>query len=227
MDIKTKLDLLEKIYNIFDSFISDIDSACTEKCNDCCSQDVIITTLEAYQISNFLIENKKEHFFDIIEEQINKAHYQPQITINELAKLCKNNEEIKDDIRQSSNEKCPLLDNEKCTIYPIRPLSCRSLISTIKCDENGFATIDPFVISVSNMFQQIIENLDKKGCTGNLIDVVHIMKSSENRLKYENDDLYMQPLLKNHFSDSLLVPSEHIEKIKPIYRSLGNIFNQL
>ena len=46
--------------------------------------------------------------------------------------------------------------------------------------------MDDFVLSVNTIFLQTIAHMDAAGCSGNLLDVLEVMASPENRQAYED-----------------------------------------
>jgi len=102
---------------------------------------------------------------------------------------------------------------------------CRCLVSKHNCKEKGCAEIDPFVVTVNNIFFQFIEHIDEGGFFGNLTDVLFFLETNKtlsddkaNAIEHPKSDL-----LKNHPLSVLLIPPENREQIKPLLESLQNI----
>jgi Fe-S-cluster containining protein len=75
--------------------------------------------------------------------------------------------------------KCPLLDNEMCSVYTDRPFSCRNLVSEIEYRKKGYAQVPPMVLIINNIFLQYIEQLHLGGFLGNLSDVLTLFSEKE------------------------------------------------
>ena len=99
------------------------------------------------------------------------------------------------------------------------------MVSTRNCHETGYAEVDPFVISVNNLFFQTIENIDSSGLSGNLIDVLLFLESEDNRKHYVEHNLERinTELIPNCPVKSLMIPPEHRVRIKPILDKIGRI----
>ena len=118
-----------------------------------------------------------------------------------------------------------LTDNE-CPIYPARPFGCRCFISKHHCTEKGYAYVDPFVITVNNLFLQYIEHIDTKGFSGNMTDVMLFMESEDNRDSYRKRSLKRieKTLIPNLPIRAVLIPPEHKTRIKPFLTRIRAAF---
>jgi len=223
MDLYTKLDVLDQIYKIYDAVTESLEVACQKYCSTCCTRNVTITALEGYKIADHLIKNGKPELFKKIKNESYKKRFQPIITTNKIADLCIQGKELPDETIDRSWGSCPLLINDECPIYEIRPFSCRCMVSKTNCIDK--AEMDPFVLTVNNVFLQYIEHIDQHGFSGNFTDVLLFMESEDNRKSYGMKDLTDtgEELIKNLPMTLLLVPPEHKNKIKPIINSLKTI----
>ena len=223
MDLYTKLDVLDQIYNIYNSFTDSLELACQKYCSTCCTRNVAITSLEGYKIADHLIENGKPELFKKIRNEFNIKRFQPKITTNKIADLCIQGKKLPDEEIDSTCGSCPLLINDECPIYSVRPFNCRCMVSKINCVDK--AEMDPFVLTVNNVFLQYIEHIDQQGFSGNFTDVLLFMESEENRKSYSMEVLKNsgEGLIKNTPMSILLIPPEHKQRIKPIINSLQTI----
>ena len=182
-----------------------------------------MTSLEGYKIADHLIENSKSELFKKIKKESYKKRFQPKITTNKIADLCIQGKEIPDEKIDSSWGSCPLLINDECPIYTVRPFSCRCMVSKTNCIDK--AEMDEFVLTVNNVFLQYIEHIDQQGFSGNFTDVLLFMESEDNRKNYSMELLKnsWKGLIKNMPMSILLIPPEHKNKIKPIINSLQTI----
>jgi hypothetical protein len=84
MIINSKLAVLEKIYGIYDDFSGGLNLSCKKGCSLCCTQNVTMTTLEGFKVSEGILAMGKGELFGRIKES-GKAGFRPRITINEMA----------------------------------------------------------------------------------------------------------------------------------------------
>lgn len=126
--------------------------ACQDRCPHCCYQPVISSVFEAITASLYLGEDGQKKFFErysawrksIDHESLNRG-------IN-LSNLSIDWREI-----QRYYDKgiaCPFLEEDSCSIYEARPLSCRSMLSATKCGEN-----DQIMIAMSEGIEKIQERM--------------------------------------------------------------------
>jgi hypothetical protein len=85
--------------------------------------------------------------------------------------------------------------------------------------------MDDFVLSLNTLFLQTIEHLDAAGCSGNLLDVLVVMASPENRQAYEDHRLKFATagLIANQPLKVLMIPPQHRARMEPIIQSLREI----
>jgi len=222
MDLERRKAILNKIYQIYDDFIKDYDLACRKGCSGCCTRNVTLTGLEAYGIIEYLKENNRADLLQRLKDDKDKKRFQPKISTNQMADLVARDESLPiepevDPVWSS----CPFLENDICPIYEVRPFECRSFCSKEYCEEDGFADMDPFVMSVNNLFKQYIEHLDSFGVSGNFIDLLLYLEESGNKEIFRSSEQKIYPrLVNNRPAKVLMIPPEHQEKIKPIYDKL-------
>jgi hypothetical protein len=220
-----KLTALDQIYDAYDRFCDSMDLACKKYCAHCCTANVTLTTLEGYKIADRLMIAGKSHIIDQLVRVDISTRYRPQISTNRLAELYAADAKVPEEEMADQWEECPLLDVDACAIYGLRPFGCRCLTSRQDCSETGFADIDDFTLSVNTVFLQTIEHLDADGCSGNLIDMLRVMSSGDNRQAYAEDRLKCEAngLIVNWTLKVLMIPPEHRTRMEPILRDLRNI----
>ena len=225
MDLNTKLAVLDRIYKIYDDFAGSLDVACKKYCAQCCTRNVTMTTLEGYKIVDYMVSNGKSGLFAKLKTESCKKRFQPKITTNKLADLCIQGKELPSEESDYLWGSCPLLIDDQCPLYPVRPFGCRCFVSKQSCGEKGYADVDSFVITVNNLFLQTIEHIDSLGFFGNLTDVLLFMESEKNRQCYRLNTLKdtNAGLISNLPIKVLLIPPEHRLKIKPILKAIQSI----
>jgi len=84
---------------------------CRDKCSYCCYQHVMLSCTEAFQIVRWLQSQGREvntrANADLVRTLPHLERYQRGIA-------------------------CPLLKNQRCTVYPVRPMPCRSYFSSTR-----------------------------------------------------------------------------------------------
>lgn len=224
MDLSSKLAVLEKIYRIYDDFAANIDVACRRYCSLCCTGNVTMTTLEGFKMAESLMSEEKRYLIEKIRSASSLQRFRPRETVNMLAELCMEGEDFPEDDNAFSGE-CPLLIDNECPVYNERPFGCRCFVSKQNCAESGSATIDDFVLTVNNIFLQVIEHVDAGGCSGNLTDVLLFLENAGNRENLLSGKMInpSSVLIRNHPLKILMIPPEHRERAQPILDALNEL----
>ncbi len=225
MNITSRLKILDQIYAIYDQFTASLDLACKNGCDHCCSSGVLMTTLEGYQIISRLTSKADTDLIQQIRFASDIKRLRPQMTTNRLAQLCAKGVDLPEEESNIDLQTCPILRDNQCPIYELRPYGCRCLVSRHTCGEKGYAEIDDFVLSVNTVFLQTIEHVDAGGCSGNLVDVLQAMSVEKNREAYSHSALHCSAnkLIPNQPLGVLMIPPEHRTKMEPILQQLRQI----
>ena len=225
MDVKTKSAILDQIYEIYDNFACSIDVACKKYCSICCTRNVAITSLEGYRIFKYIELNGNQYLLEKIKAESDKKRFIPEVTTNMLAAICAKGNDIPDEEINHHWGKCPLLQENICPVYKARPFGCRCFVSKQNCIAKGYAEIDPFTVTVNNLFLQYIEHIDQSGHYGNLTDIVQYIALHKNKLPEDETKKkkLKEHLLQNHPITAFLIPHEHKEQIQPLLNSLNSI----
>ncbi len=228
MEINLKIDQLGQIYNLFDNFAKKQDLACKRQCATCCTCNMTLTTLEGLKIISDPDASQKVTLMQQIQKAVGKKRYQPTISTNQMAQICMDGGEIPEEILDPSWGDCPLLIDQECPIYTLRPFGCRSMMSRRNCAQSGYADMDEFSLTVSDLFNQFIEHLDAGGLNGNLIDVLLFLDNSENLQTYQEGQsgLSCPGLIRNHPIPILMIPPEHRLRITPLLEPLTRLFQE-
>ena len=225
MNLNAKLTLLESMINIYDQFVGEFDLACQKFCTHCCTANVTMTTLEGYRILSHLEKTGATHYLETIAKQSHPNRYRPLVSINQLADICARDGDPPEEDLSTDAGPCPVLADNACPLYPVRPFGCRCMVSTRNCGETGFADMDPFVLAVNDVFLQYLEHIDAKGFTGNFADVMQFLSPDENRQKYAAGQLDAAPtgLVANQPVFVLMIPPEHRERIQYLLKQIRSI----
>lgn len=212
-DISSKLGILKQIFDVYDEFCSGLTLACKRYCSHCCTCNVTLTSLEAFNIVQYLTLTSQMDLLEKLERQICKPRFQPKSTTNAFAAYCIEGKEPPDEECDQAWGVCPFLTNNECLIYEVRPLGCRCFMSKINCSESGEAEIDDFVLTVNTVFLQYIEHLDTPGLFGNFSDM--ILNAALNKEK--------TGMIANMPIRALMIPPEHRGKIQAIIKELRRL----
>ena len=225
MYLVQRLNVLNKIYGLYNDIAKNLDVACKKYCAACCTPNVTMTTLEGYLIANHMISNGQADLFENIQTKISKNRFKPKITTNRLADLCMKGDNPPEEEKKNSNKCCPVLKDNLCSIYEVRPFGCRCFISKHDCSKAGYAGVDPFAVTVNTLFMQFVEHIDSMGFSGNFADVLLFMASKENRGYYKLNTINHQgaDLVPNLKIKVLMVPPEHRIKVKQVIDVLLNL----
>lgn len=139
-------------------------AVCVKGCADCCIQvgTVAATTLEGMVICEYL-----------------KGWSQPA------------REAVRRRLRMNRREKltqvfarCAFLDEKQaCTVYPVRPFSCRRLYSVKTCGEQG-PVVHRAAMALASRTLQALQDLDPAGCSGHLSFILHLLDNKEFQRAY-------------------------------------------
>lgn len=224
-----KISALTHIYTLHDEFINTQETACRKKCSICCTCNVAMTSLEGRLILSFFQSEQKTAFFKKIENNGIGKRYRPKITINQLAEMCRRGVEPPQEDLDPSWGTCPVLVDDLCPIYGVRPFGCRAMVSSKNCRATGYADMDPFVLTINNLFQQYIEQLDQTGFYGNFTDVLHCLACMEKKwtrtVEASSADAAACRLIPNHPLTAPAIPPEHLDRIQPILEALEQCMN--
>jgi Fe-S-cluster containining protein len=121
---------------------------CSKGCDACCSQPISSSFFEAVLIKSYLEVNPpvKEQFlarYDAWRSRIGDTKEYDQILQSAIRALVDGSKDVSDYVRnavdhfnQSEKINCPFLEEHSCSIYPVRPVTCRQLLSIddpVKC----------------------------------------------------------------------------------------------
>jgi hypothetical protein len=225
MEIERKAKALAAVYAVYDELVRTQPTACSPRCTSCCTTHVTVTTLEAYAIRESLLPGDWERVAKRLAAAEAVGRFRPRVTTNALAMVCAAGGEPPDEGQEVLPAACPLLADALCSIYTLRPFHCRCFISRAPCTPTGCADVEEFVICLHTAFLQIIEHIDADGCSGNLLDVLEVLGSEENRAAYAAGALPCtgNGLIANHPLQKLMLPPEHRGRIEPVLQKLQAI----
>jgi Fe-S-cluster containining protein len=221
------LQLLESLYEVYDTFAGELDIACTKGCAVCCTRNVTLTSLEAALLIKQLDIEMPGRWQALLSAAAELPRFKPEITINQLAELCINDESIPEEEVDPLVGPCPLLMDDTCIAYEARPLACRAMISTTVCSAGESAEMPEFVLTANNVFLQYLEAADSRGVSGNLIDVLLYFHKSDDAMDIRR---FVQNkskrVLANRAMPALMIPPEHRRRMTPLLEKIQAVFQK-
>lgn len=123
---------------------------------------------------------------------------------------------------------CLFLNKNTCTIYPVRPFGCRSFGSVIDCGTEGSAEAPEWFISLNLFVMQLIEDLDRGGCWGNMFAVLGYLSGSQGAGKLRHCETIPGFLVHGEEGRRVISFLAHLrsavgenDQLKDIYKLLG------
>jgi hypothetical protein len=225
MDIHLKLTIFDRMIEIYDEFVGAYDLACRKYCAHCCTANVTMTTLEGYRIISYLEQAGRMDCLATVGRHAHPDRFTPRVSINRMADICARDGDPPEETLDPDAGPCPILDDDLCSLYSVRPFGCRCMVSSRNCGQTGFADMDPFILTVNDVFLQHIEHIDAQGYTGNFSDVIQFLAVDENRQRYAAGQMDTPPdgLVTNQPVFVLMIPPDHRERIQPLLKQLRSI----
>ncbi len=221
-------DRLNQIYQLYDRITASEALSCGPGCAGCCTCNVILTSLEARCLTGALPSTGRQEILATLTQSFPAKRYIPEVSTNRFAKLCMEDADLPEEENDPKWGKCPLLKNDLCTVYDVRPFGCRAMVSETDCRDTGSAQMPPLILTVNNVFLQAIEHLDRNGYSGNLSDLLQMILSGKEptHQDMQNHDLKNNRLfIKNEPITYLMIPPEHRDQMAPIVRSLSHLIH--
>jgi Fe-S-cluster containining protein len=167
--LSLKEEVLRGVYEEFEEWIAE-ESVCQKGCAACCTQNVLITAVEGELIHRFIRDQGREEW--MATKMQNKGSTEKvQITTNSFAASCLQGEDVVPE-SYGNEGACPFLEDNCCSIYDVRPFSCRCFISEKVCNPEVPAVIGETYLSASSAVMQIVEHLGQGEYFGNMFDVL-------------------------------------------------------
>lgn len=215
---------LEKIYALYDQFFRALPTACGKGCATCCTANVTMTTLEGLFMLDHWQAQGQAPPRELLRKSAQNPGFHPTLTINQLAALCLEDKEIPEESADPEAGPCPLLRNDRCTLYAARPFGCRAMVSLTNCAHSGEADMPDFVLAANNLISQFIEALDHAGRFGNLADILLMLAApadGSGRKKPTGESTAT-----NRSIPVLMIPPEYRQRMQPLLRALQQILQE-
>jgi Fe-S-cluster containining protein len=204
------LALLEALYEAFDQEADDAGLACGPGCAACCTDQVRLTTLEGRLLLKGLEQAGRPDLLDKALAMPDTG--EPFTSFNHLARLCLSRREPEPEPEAPQTAgRCPLLENERCAVYPFRAMTCRAVVSNRKCEPGGQAVSDSWRLTLSTAFSQLVEAADPRGGFGPLSRVLGKVSGRE----------VGDGLAKCEALPGILAPHEHQARLDGVIRRIS------
>ena len=230
VDFQKEMEKLGRLYRVYDRATAAFPVACKEKCDDCCTCNVVVTSLETAWLLSRLSKDEITGLRERLEAGVPEKRYQPGYTTNGFALACIEGRTLEDEENDPAWGKCPLLEDGRCTVYHARPFGCRNMMSEAACADAGYARMPELALTLNNIFLQYIEHMDYQGVSGNLTDMLVLylkhavpygtpgQKSHAFPLSLENlkDSDKTGIFIRNMKIPALMIPPEHRADAAPV-----------
>lgn len=225
MNPDINLAILERLTELHERVVGEFDLACQKTCAHCCTANVTMTTLEGLRILSHLEASGQTQWLEAIAQRSHPDRFAPGVSINQLADICARGGDPPEEHPDPGAGPCPVLVDDACPLYPVRPFGCRCMVSAKNCGQTGVADMDPFILTVNDVFLQHIEHIDAKGYTGNFADVMQFLADDRHRRDYAASRPGESPsgLVPNHPMFVLMIPPEHRRRIQPLLMQIRGI----
>ena len=187
--------------------------------------DLARPRLLAARIVAHLEKSGQTNYLETIANCAHAERFVPRVSINRMADICARDGDPPEEPLNPEAGPCPVLAEDACPLYAVRPFGCRCMVSARNCGKTGFADMDPFILTVNDVFLQHLEHIDAQGYTGNFTDVMQFLSSDDNRQSYAAGQLSRPPagLVANQPVFVLMIPPEHRERVQPILKQIRSI----
>ena len=228
MEIANRLHLLKELYARYEAFGAAYQPACRKGCALCCTANVTMTTLEGVLICHHWTSIGGEIPAGALSAAAARPRFQPRLTINHLAALCVQGEEIPEEAADPQVGPCPLLVDDLCSIYAVRPFGCRAMVSRTDCARTGAAEMPDEVLAANNLLLQFIEGIDVHGLSGNLTDLLLFLSTPEHLGMCERMEKLSPTgtLTGNHPIPALMIPPEHRDRLQSLLQSIQQMLRE-
>ncbi|MBU2489776.1 MAG: YkgJ family cysteine cluster protein [Proteobacteria bacterium] len=211
--------ILERLYDLHDRAVAEFPRACGAGCAACCTDQVTLTSLEARRLLAHVEETGDPGLKQSLAGLPETGGFFPAVTENGLAALCLARQEPPEEVRAPNPGPCPFLSLEgRCPVYVARPLACRVMLSRTRCAPGTEAEMDPFLLTVNQVFLQAVEHADAAGWSGPLAVVLRTLARGQ-----APPGPPPPGLLANRPIPGLLILPEHRERIRPTLADLERI----
>lgn len=219
-----KQTILNKIYEIFADWAKLGKFSCSAGCATCCTRNVTLTNQEAKRILNYFSTSERANSLLEILTALELSS-PPGQTTNEYILSCIEGREKQE--KTANTGGCPFLADNLCTIYPVRPFSCRCFASTTICTTQSTAAVPDHYLYGSMAVMQLIEHLDQFNSWGIMTDMLLVLSQTKQyREKYKNPMIAEKAAAARNSLRSarplpgFIIPETYIGRTEPLIQSI-------
>jgi len=224
-NIDARIAVVTRLYALWDQLAGSDGWACRRGCAHCCTRNVVMTSLEGRLLMPRLTESGCADLLMSLSDSASGPRFVPKTTVNGLADLFARGEPPPEEINEPAWGRCALLRDDACPVYPVRPFSCRCMVSACDCGVAGSGEMDEFTVTLATVFQQYLEHLDQTGYSGNMADIIRCLERAAADSGKESDPGPRIPegLVANRPISLLMVPPAHQGRIRPVLDALNRL----
>ena len=228
LSIKDRLHILKSIYDLYEDQIKAFSLFCRKGCAVCCTANVTVTTLEGLVILKYWQTKGHTTPLEKLTLAAQGPRFQPKLTLNHLARLCAQGQDLPEEGADPNVGPCPLLENNACSIYEARPFGCRAMVSREDCAKFGAADMPDEVLTANNLILQYIEAVDMPGVSGNLVDLLMMIADETNQAAYAQGEQLEgnSNLIPNQSIPVLMIPPEHRQTVQPLLQAIQKLLQR-
>lgn len=221
--LSLKEEVLRGIYAEFEKWSTE-KNVCQKGCSACCTQNVLITAVEGELIHRHLRDHGREEWMAARLQEKGSTR-KVQLTTNSFAASCLQGEDVLPE-SYGNEDSCPFLEENCCTIYDVRPFSCRCFISEVICKPAVPAVIGETYLSASSAVMQVVEHLGQGEYFGNMLDVLlALCDLPENRTLFRLLPASLSGQGRANVTKALPLPGfllveEEMEKVQPLLEAI-------
>lgn len=215
--------ILDTIYSAFEQWSADNNFCCKAGCSTCCTQNVTITALEGERILSYCIQhNRRTWLLDKLLKL--EQREKPKQTTNEYVLACLQGADPEEE-KESTRNVCPFLEENICTIYEVRPFSCRCFSSETVCSHDRSATVADHYIYASMAVMQLIEHLSQFNHWGHMGEVLRALVQTKKYQAFTHPEMISQDNIINKVRSAqpipgFIIPDEHKDQIGPLIETI-------
>ena len=197
--------VLKVLLGAWDSALEKPELACGAGCAVCCSDRVMLTTLEGRLLVADLERRGRGDLLELARSRDVAPGSGPALTFNAEAALWVQGKNPETPLVPPVSGVCPFLEDGLCAVYGARPLACRVMISRRTCEPGGSALQEPFWLTLAGAFHQLVEHLDRAGAYGLLPSVLAHLAGQDR-----------EPLLACQPLPGLPAPQQHQARLQEV-----------
>ncbi len=201
---------------------------CTKGCATCCSVNVKTTSIEGQIIYDNIKEFGKEQWFAGLLNNVQTGETLKQTT-NGFAASCLAGQVDAGDEKPGTGS-CLFLMENTCSIYAVRPFSCRCFVSTVFCQTQSTAEVDQLILTASTVVMQLLEHVAQREYWGNLQDVLLALSDlpGYKKVKQGLASRSLETQARSRLLSGQPVPGFLLDdkEYEPVMELLGSIFNK-